>query len=116
MLSKQAEKLLKWIAKHPETTKVSEIAEKNKAFDRADIKMLYQEKLICYQFDEVFDNWDNCRITGAGKAYLREIKQQARKRCLELLTIGISIAALFGVDAIAEGACKLWEIIRTLLS
>lgn len=76
MLSSRSEKLLKWIDKQPEATKVSEIEKKCKAFDRAALKMLYQEKLICYQFDENFDGWDYCQITEAGKAYLRDLNRQ----------------------------------------
>lgn len=115
MLSKRAEKLLEWIDKQPRAIKVSEIEKRCKSFDRAALKMLYQGKLICYRFDENFDGWNYCQVTEPGKAYLRELKQQSRKRVLELLTIGISVAALFGAGAIVEGACKLWGIIRASL-
>lgn len=115
MLSKRAEKLLKWIDRQPKATKISEIEKKCKSFDRAALKMLYQGKLICYRFDENFDGWNYCQVTESGKAYLRDLKRKSRKQALELLTIGISIAALFGADAIAEVACKLWGIVRALL-
>lgn len=116
MLSKQAEKLLKWMNRHPTVVKVSEIEKKCKSFDRVVLNALYQKELVYFQFDEDYDGWDCCRVTEAGKAHLRELTRQAWKRAMELFTIGISIAALFGVNAITAGACKLWEIIRALLS
>lgn len=116
MLSKRAEKLLRWIDKQKTATKIMDIEGKCKSFDRPALKALKQMDFVCYQFDENFESWDYCRITDAGKAYLRELTRQRWKRILECLTLGVSIAALFGVDAIAAEACKLWEIIRALLS
>lgn len=116
MLSKKAEKLLKWMNRHPTVVKVSEIEKKCKSFDRVVLNALHQKKMIHFQFDEDYDGWDCCGVTETGKAYLRGLTRQAWKRAMELLTIGTSIAALFGVNAIAAGACKLWEIIRALLT
>ena len=116
MLSKRAEKLLKWMSKQESATKVSDIEQNCKDFYTSALKDLAKHGFIAYRFDEDFSGWDYCSITDLGKAYLEELSRKRVKSVGEWLAIGISLAALFGVSAIKEAACKALEIIRSLIS
>lgn len=122
-LSKNTLKLLKWLKRHDQPRSAEALARDCPHYTYERLEVLISNGLITKALvgNPANDRTlDNClvgmyRISEKGHAHLASLARHRIKRFCEWITIGISIAALFGVTAIKEWACKVWEIIRTLL-
>lgn len=121
-LSKRSQKLLEWLNRHDQPHTPADIMRDCPHYDYECFEVLISNGLITKNLmgNSASDRTlDNCligmyRISDKGHAYLESLSRQRIKHFFELLTVGISVAALFDVTAIKEWACKVWEIIRSL--
>lgn len=122
-LSKEFLKLLRWLNRQDQSVSLKDLEKRCRYYDYERLTSLVADDLVARTLSVNVDNctMDNCligayRISNKGKSCIEERNRQNLKRFYELLTIAISVAALFGVSAIKEWACKAWEIIHALLS
>lgn len=122
-LNKESLKLLRWLSRQDQSVSFNDFEKKCPYYDYERLTTLIADNLVTRTLS--VNNADNCtmdncligayRISDKGKSCIEERNRQNLKRFCEFLTIVISIAALFGVSAIREWACKAWEIIHALL-
>lgn len=94
MLSKNALKMLKWIAKQNCWMNASQIKVQYKNFDERTLKAIADKKYVERQMDTEGSSWIAYRISDAGKAYIQGAKYARQANIREWMSFVLSLSAI----------------------